>query len=61
MLRLLWTLCGKKLYYVENSTILKLKTFPMCRMYQKTNNREHFDLTQNFSIYRINIISAGQL
>ena len=26
---------------------------------KKTNNEEHFSLTQNFSIYRLNIISGG--
>ena len=40
---------------------LKLKTSSMFRMLTKKKKTEHFSLTQNFSTYRINLISAGQL
>ena len=51
----------KKAGLREKFNNVKAEDLSDVQMFQKRNNREHFNLTQNFSIYRINIISAGQL
>ena len=54
----LWTLCGKMLDYVENSTIIWSWTpFRCAGCTEKTNNREHFSLTRILAFYRVTLKS----